>query len=389
MKKNKTMNVVNRMTLRVLLVSLVAFVAVSCEKDDLQMFGDNNGSEVSVNAMGNNGNNNQAPAPGDASIAGIAIDAGFEQLVGALVYVDTELGAGLVDLFSNGTGQFTVFAPTDEAFEGLYEFLGIDEINDLPAELVLDVLFYHVVEGRRAANSVVPPVRPRPIITLLGQSFSVNSSGVITDIAGQEVNIAAADISASNGIIHVIDKVLLPLKNDEENGENNGDNMIAAQPGNAGQGAPAPAAESIAGIAIGAGFTELVGALVYVDAELDAGLVDLFSEGTDQYTVFAPTNEAFEALYEALEINGITDLPAELVLDVLLYHVVQGRRAANSVVPPVRPRSINTLLDLNFTVDANGVIKTIAGQEVNIVAADISASNGIIHVVDAVLLPLD
>ena len=152
--------------------------------------------------------------------------------------------------------------------------------------------------------------------------------------------------------------------------------------------APAPGAESIAEIAIGAGFTELVGALVYVDAELGAGLVDLFLEGTDQYTVFAPTNEAFEGLYGALEIDEISDLPAELVLDVLLYHVVEGRRAANSVVPPVRPRTITTLLGATFTVDRNGVITDIAGQAANIVAADISASNGIIHVIDTVILPL-
>lgn len=153
--------------------------------------------------------------------------------------------------------------------------------------------------------------------------------------------------------------------------------------------APAPGGESIAEIAIGAGFTELVGALAYVDDELDAGLVALFSEGTDQYTVFAPTNEAFENLYGALGIDGITDLPAELVLDVLLYHVVEGRRAANSVVPPVRPRVITTLLGATFTVDSDAVITDIAGQEVNIVAADISATNGVIHVVDTVLLPLE
>ncbi|MFO7924259.1 MAG: fasciclin domain-containing protein [Bacteroidales bacterium] len=122
------------------------------------------------------------------------------------------LDAGLVDLFLNGTDQFTVFAPTNEAFEGLYGALGIDGITDLPAELVLDVLLYHVAEGRRAANSVVPPVRPRTITTLLGETFSVNSAGVITDIAGQEVSIVKPDISASNGIIHIIDMVLLPLE---------------------------------------------------------------------------------------------------------------------------------------------------------------------------------
>ena len=155
------------------------------------------------------------------------------------------------------------------------------------------------------------------------------------------------------------------------------------------QAAPPPGADSIAQIAIDAGFTELVGALVYVDAELDAGLVDLFLNGTNQYTVFAPTNEAFEALYTALGIGGITDLPPELVLDVLLYHVTEGRRAANSVVPPVRPRVITTLLGATFTVNRNAVITDIAGQQANIVAANISASNGIIHVIDTVILPLN
>ncbi|TVR62073.1 MAG: fasciclin domain-containing protein [Gemmatimonadales bacterium] len=155
------------------------------------------------------------------------------------------------------------------------------------------------------------------------------------------------------------------------------------------QRAPAPGAESIAAIAIEAGFSELVGALSYVDAELDAGLVDLFLNGTDQFTVFAPTDEAFEALYGVLGVGGITEVDAELVLDVLLYHVVEGRRAANSVVPPVRARTITTLLGATFSVDRNGVITDIAGQNATIVAPNISASNGIIHVIDTVILPLD
>jgi hypothetical protein len=103
---------------------------------------------------------NRAPAPGPDSIAEIAIDAGFTELVGALVYVDEELDTNLVELFSTRSGQYTVFAPTNEAFEDLYDFLGITEISDLPPELVLDVLLYHVTEGRRAANSVVPPRQP-------------------------------------------------------------------------------------------------------------------------------------------------------------------------------------------------------------------------------------
>jgi transforming growth factor-beta-induced protein len=164
---------------------------------------------------------------------------------------------------------------------------------------------------------------------------------------------------------------------------------FAAPPAPGSRGAPAPGDSSIAEIAIGAGFSELVGALAYVDAELDAGLVDLFLNGTDQYTVFAPTNEAFENLYTALGVNGIEDLPPELVLDVLLYHVTEGRRAANSVVPPVRPREITTLLGAAFTVDRDATITDVLGQEVSIVAANISASNGIIHVIDTVLVPLE
>jgi uncharacterized surface protein with fasciclin (FAS1) repeats len=156
-------------------------------------------------------NPNRAPAPGSDSIAEIASDAGFTELVGALAYVDDELDAGLVDLFLDGRDQYTVFAPTNEAFEDLYDFLGINEISDLPPELVLDVLLYHVTEGRRAANSVVPPRNPRTVTTLLGASFSVDNTGAITDLFGQEAAIVAPNISANNGIIHVVDTVLLPL----------------------------------------------------------------------------------------------------------------------------------------------------------------------------------
>jgi len=212
MKKNNVTVLGRKMTLKILLLSALAIIAVSCEKDDFQLNDEPERSESSMVAVRNQENARMAPAPGDESIAEIAIGAGFDELVGALVFVDEELDAGLVDLFLNGTDQYTVFAPTNEAFENLYTALEIDEISDLPAELVLDVLFYHVVEGRRAANSVVPPVRFRTITTLLGETFSVDPDAVITDIAGQEVNIVAADISASNGIIHVIDTVLLPLE---------------------------------------------------------------------------------------------------------------------------------------------------------------------------------
>lgn len=154
---------------------------------------------------------NSAPKPGDDPIAKIAMDAGFNELVGALTYVDTELDAGLVNLFLNGKDQYTVFAPTDDAFKNLYTALGVTKITDLPATLVLDVLKYHVVEGRRAANSVLPRNGSRYISTLLGSAFSVDTKGMITAV-GNTANIKSANISASNGIIHVVDAVLLPIE---------------------------------------------------------------------------------------------------------------------------------------------------------------------------------
>ena len=152
--------------------------------------------------------------------------------------------------------------------------------------------------------------------------------------------------------------------------------------------APQKGTDPIAKIAIDNNFTELVGALSYVDKELNAGLVDLFLNGKDQYTVFAPTNEAFQALYKALGVSAITDLPAPLVLSVLQYHVTEGRRAANSVVPKNGEKVITTLLpSATFSVAPDLSIKAI-GNTANIVSANISASNGIIHVIDAVLLPI-
>ncbi|MFW6100912.1 MAG: fasciclin domain-containing protein [Bacteroidota bacterium] len=225
MKKQFSKIKARQVTYLIFLLSALAIFSISCEKEDsvapvatenpelsivevLQSFGETE-TEEGANLKRGGG----APAPGDASIAEIAIDADFNELVGALAYVDEELDAGLVDLFLKGTDQYTVFAPTDEAFMKLYDALGedVDEITDLPAELVLDVLLYHVTEGRRASNSVVPPVRPREITTLLEEKFWVDSKSMITAI-GSEAKIQTPDISASNGIIHVIDAVLLPIE---------------------------------------------------------------------------------------------------------------------------------------------------------------------------------
>lgn len=214
--KNYTLSIpYGRLAVQILFIAFISLFLVSCEKEDAMP--ETESYEMTVydvleanTKKANASKKKGAPAPGDDPIAVIAGEAGFDELVDALLFVDEELDAGLVELFLNGTDQYTVFAPTDEAFGNLYTALGIDSVRDLPADLVLNVLLYHVTEGRRAANSIVPPRNYRTVETLLGESFKVNSGGEITAI-GNSANIVLPDISASNGIIHVIDAVILPI----------------------------------------------------------------------------------------------------------------------------------------------------------------------------------
>lgn len=204
------MKALNTIPKLVFLLSFILFV--SCQENEIDDELQNNSAKVSLFELINSQTDETSRnAPGDTPIAAIAIDAGFNELVEALLYVDSELNAGLVDLFLNGTDQYTVFAPTDEAFMNLYSALGISDITELDATLVLDVLLYHVTEGRRASNSVVPKRNYRNIDTLLGISFQVTPSAEIMAV-GNSANITTADISASNGIIHIIDQVILPLQ---------------------------------------------------------------------------------------------------------------------------------------------------------------------------------
>jgi len=204
--KNKNFKLITAVK-ALLLLAFVTFTFSACSSDE-NSNEDLNASKLSIQQTFEVFN--RAPAPGNSSIADIAVGGGFNELVSALVYVDTELDTGLVNLFANGRDQYTVFAPTDEAFQNLYAALNIDSITDLPAPLVRDVLLYHVVEGRRAANSVVPKKGTRQITTLLGANFAVTPAASINAI-GNTANITTANISASNGIIHVIDTVLLPI----------------------------------------------------------------------------------------------------------------------------------------------------------------------------------
>jgi transforming growth factor-beta-induced protein len=136
----------------------------------------------------------------DAAIAVNAASGEFDELIDAVLY--TEL-AGVLD----GNRQFTVFAPTDAAFETLYVALGIDSIRDLPKDVVTQVLLYHVAPGERFAADVVESDR----IRTMDKSFAdiaVTMDGVFIDQA-EIVAPDAADVD--NGVIHIIDAVILPF----------------------------------------------------------------------------------------------------------------------------------------------------------------------------------
>lgn len=158
--------------------------------------------------------------PGDQNIVEIALavnaDSGqFSYLLAAATceYFD----GAVVDLLT-GSDKYTLFAPTDEAFAALQTALGIAEPSPeltctLPQETLFDVLAYHVTDGRRFSNSVFNRNAVKMVEMLNGQFVITNPDLTLNDIAGQSVGVVPpfVNINASNGVIHVIDAVLLPF----------------------------------------------------------------------------------------------------------------------------------------------------------------------------------
>jgi transforming growth factor-beta-induced protein len=280
----------------------------------------------------------EAPMAKDIVDTAIA-DGRFTTLVAAIQ------AAGLVDALK-AEGPFTVFAPTDDAFAALPE--GTLESLLLPEnkQQLTDILLYHVVEGKvMAANVTGLTAAP----TLLGKDLAVKVD--MGNVYINEAKVIITDIETSNGVIHVIDAVLLPPAEE--------------------------ASDTIVDIAVADGrFTTLVAALQA------AGLVETLS-GEGPFTVFAPTDDAF-ALLPAGTLDSLL-LPEnkQQLTDILLYHVVSGKVMAADVVGLT---SAPTVLgkDITITVKDGNVY---LNDTVMVIITDIEASNGVIHVIDAVLLP--
>ena len=281
------------------------------------------------------------------NIAEVAAAAGnFTTLLAAVE------AAGLVDDLT-GEGPFTVFAPTDDAFAALPEGT-IDTLLADPEGALRDILLYHVVAGKVMSSDLsdgmmADTVQGSPVTFMIGDGMAMVN----------EANIVTADIETSNGVIHVIDAVILPPA---EEAAAEGAEM--AEP-----------AGNIAEVAASAGnFTTLLAAVKA------AGLVDELT-GEGPFTVFAPTDDAFAAL-PAGTIDSLLADPEGALRDILLYHVVAGKVMSGDLSDGMTAETLQGA-PVTFTV-ADGAVKVDAA---NVVAADVEASNGVIHVIDAVILP--
>ena len=259
--------------------------------------------------------------------------------------VDAVIQAGLLETLQ-GDGPFTVFAPTDAAFEAA----GVDLstfTTDEDNQTLANILTYHVVAGSVTAADVTDGMTAATV-NGANLSFSV-ADGVVTV---NNAKVTTADVMASNGVIHVIDAVLTPP---------------AAEP--AGPTLNIPETAQSTGV-----HTSLVAALSH------AGLVETL-QGDGPFTVFAPTDEAFAAA--GIDLSAFdTEEENATLSDILLYHVLSGAVPSSDVTDGLTVAMVNGD-NASFTVTADGV--TIEGASVT--TADVTASNGVIHVIDKVLMP--
>jgi transforming growth factor-beta-induced protein len=257
--------------------------------------------------------------------------------------------AGLVDTLKSA-GPFTVFAPTNDAFAALLHELGLTADQLLANKpLLTQVLTYHVLASRSLAASFTDglaraTVQGQPVV------FKKTQSGLsILDASGRTSNVVIANVQASNGVIHAIDRVILPTS------------------------------KNIVQLAVGTPALSIL-----VEAVLAAELQGVLS-GPGPFTVFAPTNDAFAALLGELGVTKAALLADKALLTkVLTYHVVPAQ-VLSSGIPFGQP--VASVQGQTFTIGRDLLITDANNRKSKIVATDVAASNGVVHVIDRVILP--
>lgn len=278
------------------------------------------------------------PAPSRTQVDGTVVDV----VVNSADHNTLETAVLAADLAGtlSGEGPFTVFAPTDAAFAAV----GEETINALladPGGALTTILLNHVTSGVAATSNIGDGSR---FSNLAGETLAVSATADGIFINGAQVSVA--DIYTNNGVVHVIDAVILP-----------------------------PAPTTVLDIVVNSPDHTTLESLV-----VSAGLADALS-GEGPFTVFAPTDAAFAAL-PAEVVSALTADPTGALANVLLYHVVSGVASASNISDGLM---IGTLQggNLTFGISDSGV--TINGINVSVV--DIKTDNGVVHVIDAVLVP--
>ena len=291
---------------------------------------------------------NDADMPADNTITGIAkTNSNLTILVQALV--KAELAGTL-----QGTTPFTVFAPTDAAFVAFLKTTPYATLNDVPKDVLTQILLNHVVSGAIKSTDLSTGY----VKTLAKSPTSgTNTMSLYVDLtSGVKLNgvakVTTADVIATNGVIHVVDAVInLPT-------------VVTHATANA-------------------NFTSLVGALTSAG---QPNFVSILS-GTGPFTVFAPTNAAFTALNTELTPGGIAGVSAANLTKVLQYHVVSGNILAASLTEGQIVSTLQTPQKFTVLLSGGAKIKDVNNRISTIVATDVQCSNGVIHVLNKVLLP--
>ncbi len=284
------------------------------------------------------------------------------------ILVDAVVRANLVGALSQN-GSFTVFAPTNDAFDAFLSDNGFSDIDDVPIDVLTSVLTTHVLNGEFFAADLttgyVKTLANGPGFNNPTDIFINTASGVTIN---GDVNVVIADVDASNGVVHAIDKVIAPSSIVT---------LAASNPN----------------------FSSLVAAVTRPDLSVDF-VAALSADGP--FTVLAPTNAAFQALLDSNPAwNTLNDIPAATLEAVLSYHVAAGVNYTSSFL--IRRPTVQTLLagatyttSVGFSGGFGGGFSTggsldldiIAGSNTaNVVAANVQAQNGVIHAIDAVILP--
>jgi transforming growth factor-beta-induced protein len=258
--------------------------------------------------------------------------------------------AGLVNAFNSTDQTLTVFAPTNDAFNAVDSTLLTCLLLPVGITTLQSLLKYHAVNGKVLSSDLT---NDEVVTTLNQQNVTVSINGSVVKI--DKATVTAANLLATNGVVHEIDAVMIPPV------------FVAPNCGTSG---------SVAQLAVATpDLSTLVAALQA------ASLVSVFN-GTDIYTVFAPTNEAFNAFGQAM-ITCLTTQQIPALTELLKYHVVAGYDLAATISDGTQ---LGTLDEQNLTFAVTGTIVKINGKA-TVTVPNQFANNGVVHVIDAVLIP--